>query len=273
MAGPLVLVVIDGFGIAPSGPGNAVSLARTPALDALAREGSATRLVAAGLPVGLPDGQQGNSEVGHLNLGAGRRVPQMLVRIDEAIADGSFFDNTALATAMDAGRAQALHLVGLIGGGGVHASSRHLDALLDMAKRRGVERVFVHALTDGRDSRPDASLSEFQRLEGAGAHIATVCGRYYAMDRDKRWDRTRAAYDAIVHGAGRPAETAADAVRASYDAGVTDEFVEPWVIGGDGCRVRGGDGLVFWNFRPDRARQLTRALAQPDFAVARLRGR
>jgi 2,3-bisphosphoglycerate-independent phosphoglycerate mutase len=266
MAGPLVLVVIDGFGIAPAGPGNAVSLARTPALDVLAREGSATRLVAAGLPVGLPDGQQGNSEVGHLNLGAGRRVLQMLVRIDEAIADGSFFDNPALAAAMDAGRARALHLVGLIGSGGVHASSRHLDALLEMARRRGVERVFVHALTDGRDSRPDASLAEFQRLESAGAHIATVCGRYYAMDRDKRWDRTRAAYDAIVHGTGRRTETAAGAVRMSYEVGVTDEFVEPWVIGDEDGRLRDGDGLVFWNFRPDRARQLTRALAQPNFA-------
>jgi 2,3-bisphosphoglycerate-independent phosphoglycerate mutase len=267
LAGPLVLVVIDGFGIAPAGPGNAVSLARTPVLDALAREGSATRLQAAGLPVGLPDGQQGNSEVGHLNLGAGRRVSQMLVRIDESIADGSFFDNPALRGALDAGRSQALHLVGLIGSGGVHASSRHLDALLEMARRQGVTRVFVHALTDGRDSRPDAALNELQSLEATGARIATVCGRYYAMDRDKRWDRTRAAYDAMVHGVGQRAESAFAALGASYDAGITDEFVEPWVIGdvAEG-RVREGDGLVFWNFRPDRARQLTRALAQNDFA-------
>lgn len=267
MAGPLVLVVIDGFGIAPPGPGNAVSLARTPALDALAREGSTARLQASGLPVGLPDGQQGNSEVGHLNLGAGRRVPQMLVRIDEAIGDGSFFANPALLGAMDAGRRQALHLVGLTGAGGVHASSRHLDALLDMARRQGVTRVLVHALTDGRDTRPDAALAELRRIEEGGTRIATVCGRYYGMDRDRRWDRTRAAYDAMVHGAGNRAESAAAAMRASGDAGLTDEFVEPWTIGDPSeGRVRDGDGLVFWNFRPDRARQLTRALGEPDFA-------
>jgi 2,3-bisphosphoglycerate-independent phosphoglycerate mutase len=267
MAGPLVLVVIDGFGIAPPGPGNAVSLSRTPVLDALAREGSATRLQASGLPVGLPDGQQGNSEVGHLNLGAGRRVSQMLVRIDEAIADGSFFANPALQSAMEAGKRQALHLVGLIGAGGVHASSRHLDALIHMAKRNGVGRVYVHALTDGRDSRPDAAIAELSRLEAAGARVATVCGRYYGMDRDKRWDRTRAAYDAMVHGAGENASTAVGAMRASYDAGLTDEFVEPWVIGDPAHgRLQDGDGLVFWNFRPDRARQLTSALADPSFA-------
>jgi 2,3-bisphosphoglycerate-independent phosphoglycerate mutase len=266
MAGPLVLVVIDGFGIAPPGPGNAVSLARTPALDALAREGSGTRLHAAGLPVGLPDGQQGNSEVGHLNLGAGRRVPQMLVRIDESIADGSFFQNPALVGAMEAGRRATLHLLGLVGEGGVHASARHLDALLDMARRRGVGRVVVHAITDGRDTRPDSALPELRRLEAAGVRIGTVCGRYYAMDRDRRWQRTKAAYDAIVHGAGRRADSAVEAIRASYAAGVTDEFVEPWVIGdpADG-RVRDGDGLIFWNFRPDRARQLTRALSEPGF--------
>jgi 2,3-bisphosphoglycerate-independent phosphoglycerate mutase len=266
VAGPLVLVVIDGFGIAPAGPGNAVSLARTPALDALARDGSATRLQAAGLPVGLPDGQQGNSEVGHLNLGAGRRVPQMLVRIDESIADGSFFENPALVGAMQAGRERTLHLVGLVGNGGVHASSRHLDALLDMAGRQGVGRVFVHALTDGRDTRPDSALPELQRLEAGGARIATVCGRYYAMDRDRRWPRTKAAYDAIVNGVGHPAETGVAAIRASYGTGVTDEFVEPWVIGDPAeGRPREGDGLVFWNFRPDRARQLTRALSEPGF--------
>ncbi|MEW6582818.1 MAG: 2,3-bisphosphoglycerate-independent phosphoglycerate mutase [Actinomycetota bacterium] len=267
MAGPLVLVVIDGFGIAPAGPGNAVSLARTPNLDALAREGSATRLQAAGLPVGLPDGQQGNSEVGHLNLGAGRRVPQMLVRIDEAIQDGSFFEIPALRAAMAAGRAGTLHLVGLVGNGGVHASGRHLDALVELARREGVERLVVHALTDGRDSRPDAALPQLERLEAAGVRVGTVCGRYYGMDRDRRWPRTKAAYDAIVHGAGHRAATAVEAIRRSYDAGVTDEFVEPWVVGdpSDG-RLRDGDGLVFWNFRPDRARQLTRAFAEDGFA-------
>ncbi len=168
-AGPLVLVVVDGFGIAPPGPGNAVSLARTPALDALAREGSACRIQASGLPVGLPDGQQGNSEVGHLNLGAGRRVPQMLVRVDEAVADGSLAGLPALQEALRIGRERALHLVGLVGDGGVHASQRHLLALLDAARAAGVERCYVHALTDGRDTRPDAALAAVTELEAAGA--------------------------------------------------------------------------------------------------------
>ncbi len=266
MAGPLVLVVIDGFGIGPPGPGNAVTLAATPNLDRLAAEGSATRLNASGLPVGLPDGQMGNSEVGHLNLGAGRRVAQMLVRIDEAIADGSITGVPALVGAMDAASGHALHLIGLLGGGGVHASQRHLDAILAMAKARGVERVYVHALTDGRDSRPDAALGYVQALEGSGVRVATVCGRYWAMDRDKRWDRTKRGYDAMVHGAGESAPTAADAIRRSYDAGVTDEFIEPFVIGdaAEG-RVRAGDAVIYWNFRPDRARQLTQALGDPRF--------
>ncbi len=266
MAGPLVLVVIDGFGIAPPGPGNAVSLARTPNLDALAREGSATRLHASGLPVGLPAGQQGNSEVGHLNLGAGRRVPQMLVRIDEAVADGSIATTPAVAGAIATGKATALHLVGLIGDGGVHASQRHLDALLDLTRREGVERVYVHALTDGRDSRPDAALAFLEAMEGRSAHIATVCGRYWAMDRDNRWDRTRRAYDAMVHGVGESADSAAGAVRASYAVGVSDEFVEPFVIGDPTVgRIRRGDAVLYVNFRPDRARQLTAALGAGDF--------
>ena len=265
--GPLVLVVVDGFGIAPPGPGNAISLARTPAIDALAREGSACRIQASGLPVGLPDGQQGNSEVGHLNLGAGRRVPQMLVRVDEAVADGSLAGLPALQEALRIGRERALHLVGLVGDGGVHASQRHLVALLEAARAAGVERCYVQALTDGRDTRPDAALAAVTELEAAGTRVATVCGRYFGMDRDRRWDRTRHAYDAMVHGTGRRAETGADAVRASYDAGTTDEFIEAAVIGppSEG-RVRDGDAVVFWNFRPDRARQLSRALAEPGFA-------
>ncbi len=266
MASPLVLVVIDGFGIAPPGPGNAVALASTPNLDALAREGSGTRLNASGLPVGLPDGQMGNSEVGHLNLGAGRRVAQMLVRIDEAIADGSIRDVPALTTAMDAASGHALHLVGLIGGGGVHASQRHLDALIAMARARGVERIYVHALTDGRDSRPDDAVGYIESLEADGVTVATVCGRYWAMDRDKRWDRTKRAYDAMVHGEGERAGSAAAAIRASYERGTTDEFIEPWVIGDPASgRVRPGDAVIYWNFRPDRARQLTQALSDPAF--------
>ena len=266
MAGPLVLVVIDGFGIAPPGPGNAVSLARIPNLEALAREGSATRLSASGLPVGLPDGQQGNSEVGHLNLGAGRRVPQMLVRIDEAIGDGSFATLPAVTQAMAVAKSSALHLVGLIGDGGVHASQRHLAALLDAARAAGVTRVFVHALTDGRDTRPDSALAFVEALEAAGTVVATVCGRYWAMDRDQRWDRTRRAYDAMVHGVGETAESGAAAIRASYAAGVSDEFIEPFVIGDSHAgRIRDGDAVIYWNFRPDRARQLTQALGEPTF--------
>ena len=265
-AGPLVLIVIDGFGIAPAGPGNAVRLARTPALDALAAEGSATSITASGLPVGLPDGQQGNSEVGHLNLGAGRRVPQMLVRIDEAIADGSIARVPALRAALETGRRRGtLHLLSLVGDGGVHASQRHVLALIDLALANGVPRVVVHALTDGRDTRPDAGLAAVAQIEATGAQVATVCGRYWAMDRDRRWDRTKRGYDAIVHRVGTPSESATEAVQASYDAGVTDEFLEPAVIGGDEGRVRSGDAMIFVNFRPDRARQLTMAFSDAGF--------
>lgn len=267
MTGPLVLVVIDGFGIAPAGPGNAVSLARTPALDALAAEGSATLLQASGLPVGLPDGQMGNSEVGHLNLGAGRRVPQMLVRIDEAVAaPGGLGSVPAIGAAFAAAGGATLHLVGLVGDGGVHASQRHLIALLDAAQAAGVGQVVVHAITDGRDSRPDSALPAIRALEDRGAVIGTVVGRYWAMDRDHRWDRTQRAYDAMVHGRGEVAPRASDAVHRSYDAGTTDEFIEPWVIGDPAAgRIRPGDQVLVWNFRPDRARQITQALGDPAF--------
>ncbi len=264
--GPLVLVVIDGFGIAPAGPGNAVALANTPSLDALAAEGSGTRIAASGLPVGLPQGQQGNSEVGHLNLGAGRRVPQMLVRVDEAMSDGSVLALPALQAALDTGRRTTLHLMGLAGDGGVHASQRHALSLIRMAQEHGVERIVVHAFTDGRDTRPDAGLGAVAELEATGARVATVCGRYWAMDRDRRWDRTRRAYDAMVHGFGERRAGAAEAVKASYDLGVGDEFIEPAVIGSpEENRIRPGDALLYWNFRPDRARQLTEAFSDPDF--------
>lgn len=264
--GPLVLVVIDGFGIAPPGPGNAVQLARTPALDRLATEGSAGQLIASGLDVGLPAGQQGNSEVGHLNLGAGRRVPQMLVRIDEAISSGSLATNPVLEGALHVGRERALHLVGLVGDGGVHAASRHLMALIDIAQQAGVQRIYVHAFTDGRDTRPDAALAAIAAIE-ARVPIASVCGRYLAMDRDQRWQRTHAAYLAMVRGiADQQATTASDAVRGAYDAGVGDEFIPATVIGDPGVgRIHDGDAVVFFNFRPDRARQLTQALTQPEF--------
>lgn len=266
MSGPLVLVVIDGFGLAPPGPGNAVHLARTPNLDALAAEASATRIAASGLPVGLPDGQQGNSEVGHLNLGAGRRVPQMLVRIDEAIGDGSLARLPALRAAFDAGRSGTLHLIGLVGDGGVHAGQRHLLALIRMAREAGVQRIVVHAFTDGRDTRPDAALAAVAEVEATGVVVGSVVGRYWAMDRDRRWERTRRAYDALVHGAGERRASGREAVELSYAAGVTDEFVEPAVIGSpEERRIRAGDAVIFWNFRPDRARQLTMALSEPAF--------
>jgi 2,3-bisphosphoglycerate-independent phosphoglycerate mutase len=266
MKGPLVLCVIDGFGIAPAGPGNAVSLARTPNLDALAREGSATQIAASGLPVGLPAGQQGNSEVGHLNLGAGRRVPQMLVRIDEAMADGSVGRIPAVRAALRAGRASTLHLIGLVGDGGVHASQRHMRALIELARAEGVANLVVHAFTDGRDTRPDAALGVVAELETAGVTVGTVVGRYYAMDRDHRWDRTRRAYDAMVHGVGTPFASARDAVSASYAAGVGDEFIEPAVIGDPHVgRIRGEDAVIYTNFRPDRARQMTIAFTERDF--------
>lgn len=263
MSGPLVLVVIDGFGIAPPGPGNAVSLASTPNLDALAREGSSARLVASGLPVGLPDGQMGNSEVGHLNLGAGRRVPQMLVRIDEAIPSGELAAATPVAEAVRIGRERALHLIGLVGNGGVHASQRHFLALIDIARAAGVQRLFLHAFTDGRDTRPDSGLPAVEELERHGARVATVVGRYFAMDRDQRWQRTQAAYDAMVHGrAPHTAPTGADAVRNSYNHGITDEFIEPCVVGDPAeGRIRDGDAVIVVNFRPDRARQITQTFA------------
>ncbi len=267
MSGPLVLVVIDGFGVAPPGPGNAVSLARTPALDALAAEGSPTLLQASGLPVGLPEGQMGNSEVGHLNLGAGRRVPQMLVRIDEAVAaPGGLASVPAIAAALGAARASTLHLVGLVGDGGVHASQRHLVALLEAARSQGVDRVVVHAITDGRDSRPDSALPAIRDLEARGTVIGTIVGRYWAMDRDHRWERTQRAHDAMVAGRGERAPTAAEAVQRSYAAGVTDEFIEPWVIGDPTAgRIGPDDQVIVWNFRPDRARQITQALGDRAF--------
>ena len=261
-AGPVALVVLDGFGLAPPGPGNAVELAHTPTFDRLAAEYPCTRLDASGNAVGLPEGQMGNSEVGHLNLGAGRVVRQDLVRIDEDIRGGGFFANPVLRDACARGREAALHLMGLVSDGGVHSHLRHLEALLELARRERVERVFVHAFTDGRDTSPTAGAGYLEGLPG----VATVCGRYYAMDRDRRWDRTQRAYDAIVHGRGRRAGSAAEAVRSSYEEGVTDEFVEPTVIGDPRRgRVRGEDAVVFFNFRPDRARQLTRALIEPAF--------
>ena len=256
--GSVCLVVLDGWGLAEPGPGNAVEQADTPVFDDLWERYPHTTLTAWGPAVGLPEGQMGNSEVGHLNLGAGAVVKQDLLRIDEAVEDGSFFDNETLKAACDAERR---HLLGLVSAGGVHASMGHLKALIELAGRAEVPDVVIHAFTDGRDTNPDSGAGYLAEVEGwGGARIATVTGRYYAMDRDRRFDRTQLAYDAIVNGeAEYEAESGEAAVRAAYERDETDEFIKPTLVGEEG-RVRPGDSIIFFNFRPDRARQLTQAL-------------
>jgi 2,3-bisphosphoglycerate-independent phosphoglycerate mutase len=272
----VALIVMDGWGWREESEGNAVRLARTPHVDRLWERFPHTLIEASGPWVGLPEGQMGNSEVGHLNLGAGRVVYQDIVRIDRAIQDGSFFVNPVLVEAMDRVRARgALHLIGLVSDGGVHSHLRHLYALLDLAKSRGVREVFVHAVLDGRDTAPTGGEGYLRELEarmraGGVGSIATVVGRYYAMDRDRRWERTRRAYDLFTQGDGLVAGAGAAAVQESYQRGVTDEFVEPVLVcrGGSSPRglVRDGDAVVFFNFRADRARQITHAFADEAFA-------
>ncbi len=272
---PIVLVVLDGWGLAPPGPGNAIYLAHTPNFDRLWATYPHTELKTCEEAVGLPKGQMGNSEVGHMNLGAGFIVYQDLTLIDKAIEDGTLFANEALTKAMEHARARgsSLHLMGLVGTGGVHSHSRHLYALLEMAHRFELSKVFVHVFTDGRDTPPDSGLGFVRELEGfmrqlGTGRIATVSGRYYAMDRDKRWDRIKLAYDAIVHGVGRTAPSAVEAIERSYREGVTDEFIVPCVIVEEGTpvgRASHGDAFVHFNFRADRARQLTKALVLEDF--------
>jgi len=267
------LIILDGWGHAEPGPGNAIFLADTPVWDALWAGNPHVLLEASGEAVGLPPGVMGNSEVGHLTLGSGRIIYQDLSRINRSIADGSFFENPVLAGVMDGvvKRGTSLHLMGLLSDAGVHSAMGHLKALVEMARRRGVEKLYIHAFTDGRDTAPTAGeeyvrgLEEFLRDEGLGV-IATVAGRYYAMDRDKRWDRLKLAYDALVHGVGLRAESAAAAVRESYARDETDEFVLPTIVSDEAAsRVRDGDGVIFFNFRPDRARELSAALTQPQF--------
>ncbi|MBD0282908.1 MAG: 2,3-bisphosphoglycerate-independent phosphoglycerate mutase [Thermoleophilaceae bacterium] len=258
------LVILDGWALADPGPGNAVEQAGTPVFDELWSTYPHTTLTAWGKAVGLPEGQMGNSEVGHMNLGAGAIVKQDLLRLDEAIADGSFADNDSLRQAC---RAERLHLLGLVSAGGVHASMEHLRALIQLAGRERVPQVVVHAFTDGRDTNPYSGAGYVAEVESwGGARIASVMGRYYAMDRDRRWDRTKLAWDAIVRGKAEfVADSGEDAVRAAYERGETDEFIRPTLVGEEG-RIRSGDSVVFFNFRPDRARQLTRALGEPDFS-------
>jgi 2,3-bisphosphoglycerate-independent phosphoglycerate mutase len=260
---PVVLCVLDGWGIAPDGPGNAVTRAKTPRLAALIAEFPHAKLEASGRAVGLPDGVMGNSEVGHLTMGAGYIQYQELVRINDAIDDGSFFENAALRAACAAVRERGtLHLMGLVSTGGVHADMKHLAALIDLAKRERVARVVVHAFLDGRDMPPRSALELLPRIS---APIATVHGRYYAMDRDKRWERTELSYDAIVDAAGPRCESATTAVERCYeDSACSDELMKPHVVG-DGTPMRDGDAVIFFNFRPDRARQLTRALMERAF--------
>ena len=269
---PTTLIIMDGFGLRKETEGNAVAAAETPRLDRFFQEFAHTRLSASGLDVGLPAGQMGNSEVGHTNIGAGRVVFQDLPRISKSIADGDFFENPAYLHAMDACRVHdsTLHLMGLLSDGGVHSHLEHLFALMKMAKDRGLEKVYIHAFLDGRDVSPTsgadfvAQTVEKCRELGVGK-IATVMGRFYAMDRDKRWDRVEAAYDAMVYGEGasvNPVPVAA--VKDAYANGVTDEFVEPVICDPEGT-VSDHDSVIFFNYRPDRAREITRAFVDPDF--------
>lgn len=272
---PVMLMILDGFGIAEASEGNAVSLAKKPNFDKLMKEYPHSMLEASGMAVGLPEGQMGNSEVGHLNIGAGRIVYQELTRITKAIADGEFFKNEELLKAIKNAKENntALHLMGLLSDGGVHSHINHLKGLLEFAKNEGLKEVYVHAFMDGRDVAPSSGKEFIEKAEkmmkevGVGK-IATVSGRYYAMDRDNRWERVELAYNAIVRGTGNTATSAVEAIQESYNDKKTDEFVVPTVVLEDGhptSTVKSGDSVVFFNFRPDRARELTRALTQKDF--------
>ena len=270
MKRPWMLMILDGWGIAPEGPGNAVAAARTPNLDALFARYPSARLACSGLSVGLPEGQMGNSEVGHTNIGAGRVIYQELTRISREIETGGFFENPALLQAIDyaASNHGAVHLCGLLSDGGVHSHFDHMAALLQLCARKGA-KVRVHGFMDGRDVSPVSGAGFVERLlellrDNDNACLATLCGRYYAMDRDKRWERLEKAYAAMTRGVGTPCADPVAAVRASYDAGTTDEFLEP-LICTPGAGVKKGDSLIFWNFRPDRAREITRAFVDPAF--------
>ncbi len=268
---PLVLLILDGWGHRdPPGDDDAIAAADTPNWDRMLAECPHTLIHTEGRHVGLPEGQMGNSEVGHMNIGAGRVVYQDLTRIDAAIEDGSFFENARLCGACDAAKAGWLHVLGLLSPGGVHSHEQQIFALLELARRRGVARVAVHAFLDGRDVPPRSASDSLERLEAAcrlhgSARIASVCGRYWAMDRDRRWDRVELAWQAIVDGQSPlHADSAAAALADAYARGENDEFVKPTVIG-DGVPVGDGDALVFMNFRADRARQITAAFVAPDF--------
>jgi 2,3-bisphosphoglycerate-independent phosphoglycerate mutase len=274
-AGPCVLVVCDGWGENPDSFGNAIAAAQTPRVDALRERWAWTTVAASGLAVGLPDGQQGNSEVGHLTIGAGRVLFQSLPRVTLDIEQGGFFDNPALVAAVDRARERGagLHVMGLVSPGGVHSHLDHGLAVVELARRRGLDRVYVHAFLDGRDEPPSSAAGFVCTFEeglariGAG-RVVTVSGRYYAMDRDKRWERTARAYEVIAGSGDGTAESAVGYIEARYAAGVTDEFIEPVSIvrpGSERVRIEDGDSVIFFNFRPDRARQITHALVDEKF--------
>ncbi|MBP0971793.1 MAG: 2,3-bisphosphoglycerate-independent phosphoglycerate mutase, partial [Oscillospiraceae bacterium] len=268
---PVALLIMDGFGINPSEYGNAIKAAKTPNLDRYFAECPNNIIGASGLDVGLPDGQMGNSEVGHTNIGAGRIVYQQLVKITKSIQDGDFFENPALKAAMQNAKdkGSALHLMGLLSPGGVHSHMTHMYGLVEMAKRFGLEKVYVHAFLDGRDVPPSSAaeymeeaVAELKKI-GLGK-IGVISGRFYAMDRDNAWDRVEKAYAALVYGEGVQEDDPVQAIRNSYENGVTDEFMLPTVVAKD-AKIKADDSVVFFNFRPDRARQITRAFVDPEF--------
>ena len=267
---PVALIIMDGFGYNASDYGNAITAANTPNLDKY-MQGPHTLIGASGLDVGLPDGQMGNSEVGHTNIGAGRIVYQMLVKISKSIQDGDFFENPALKSAMENCKEKnsSLHLMGLLSPGGVHSHMEHLYGLLEMAKKNGLEKVYVHAYLDGRDVPPSSAAEYMEELVakikeiGVGS-VATISGRFYAMDRDNAWDREEKAYSALVYGEGVQADDPVQAIKDSYANDVTDEFMLPSVVDKNGM-IHENDSVIFFNFRPDRARQLTRAFVDPEF--------
>lgn len=268
---PVMLMILDGFGIAPMSDGNAVETAKKPNFDRLIKNYPSTQLQASGMFVGLPDGQMGNSEVGHLNIGAGRIIYQELTRITKEIQDGGFFTNEALMAAINNAKENnaALHLMGLLSDGGVHSHIDHLKGLLDLAKKYGVKEVYLHGFMDGRDVAPSSGkdfvveIEKYMNEIGVGK-IATLSGRYYAMDRDNRWERVELAYNAMVLGKGETASSAVEAVEKSYHDNKTDEFILPAVIDNNGM-IKNGDSVIFFNFRPDRAREITRAINDKEF--------
>ena len=277
------LIIMDGYGLAPDGKGNTIGSDGSPYIKYLRHNYPSTTLEASGMAVGLPEGQMGNSEVGHLNIGAGRVVYQELTRITKAIAEGDFFTNTAFVNACQSALKNGgkLHLMGLLSNGGVHSHIAHVTALIKLAKQQGLKDVYVHCYMDGRDVSPTSGAGFVRQLQktmdnvGIGK-IATVCGRYYAMDRDNRWDRVEKAYNMLVLGEGNTTEDPAKALEDSYSAGITDEFVLPTVVVKDGkpvATVDNGDSVIFFNFRPDRAREMTRAFTQKDFNGFDLRGK